>query len=46
MTATKHAPIGALLREWRAMRRMSQMDLALEAGISTRHLSYIETGKA
>lgn len=46
MNATKHAPIGALLREWRTMRRMSQMDLALEAGISTRHLSYIETGKA
>lgn len=46
MNKTKHAPIGTLLREWRAMRRMSQMDLALEAGISTRHLSCIETGKA
>ena len=39
-------PIGALLREWRAMRRMSQMDLALEAGVSTRYLSCIETGKS
>lgn len=39
-------PVGALLREWRATRRMSQLDLALEAGISTRHLSYVETGKA
>jgi len=39
-------PLGDLLRQWRAARRMSQMDLALEAGISTRHLSYVETGKA
>lgn len=39
-------PVGGLLREWRAARRMSQLDLALEAGISTRHLSCIETGKA
>lgn len=46
MTKTKHAPIGTLLREWRALRRMSQMDLALEAGVSTRYLSCIETGKA
>lgn len=46
MTKTNHAPIGILLREWRTMRRMSQMGLALEAGISTRHLSFIETGKA
>ncbi|MEL1264864.1 helix-turn-helix transcriptional regulator [Pseudoxanthomonas putridarboris] len=40
------APVGALLREWRAARRLSQLDLALSAGISTRHLSYVETGKA
>ncbi len=39
-------PVGELLREWRAARRMSQLDLALEAGLSTRHLSCIETGKA
>ncbi|MDB5673369.1 MAG: Transcriptional regulator, family [Sphingomonas bacterium] len=39
-------PIGALLREWRAARRMSQLDLSLETGISTRHLSCVETGKA
>ncbi len=39
-------PLGDLLRQWRSARRMSQMDLALEAGISTRHLSYVETGKA
>ena len=40
------AHLGALLREWRAARRLSQMDLALDAGLSTRHLSCIETGKA
>lgn len=40
------APIGALLREWRAARRLSQLDLALDAGVSARHLSYVETGKA
>ena len=44
--ATPPAAVGALLREWRAARRLSQLDLALEAGVSTRHLSYVETGKA
>lgn len=39
-------PIGRLLREWRASRRLTQLDLALEADLSARHLSYIETGKA
>ncbi len=38
--------IGRLLREWRSALRFSQLDLALEAGISARHLSCIETGKA
>jgi transcriptional regulator with XRE-family HTH domain len=38
--------VGALLREWRAARRLSQLGLALEAGVSSRHLSYVETGKA
>jgi transcriptional regulator with XRE-family HTH domain len=38
--------IGLLLRQWRAARRTSQLDLALEAGISARHLSYVETGRA
>lgn len=37
---------GALLREWRTVRRLSQLDLALEAEISARHLSCVETGKA
>jgi transcriptional regulator with XRE-family HTH domain len=38
--------IGGLLRRWRDVRRFSQLDLALEAEISTRHLSYVETGRA
>ncbi|HLS84909.1 MAG TPA: helix-turn-helix transcriptional regulator [Burkholderiales bacterium] len=39
-------PVGALLREWRQRRRMTQMDLALEADISPRHLSFVETGRS
>jgi len=38
--------VGDLLREWRLRRRMSQLDLACEAEISTRHLSFLETGRA
>ncbi|CAH0296800.1 helix-turn-helix transcriptional regulator [Roseomonas sp. CECT 9278] len=37
---------GPLLREWRARRRRSQLDLALEAEVSQRHLSYVESGRA
>lgn len=39
-------PIGTLLREWRQRRRLSQLELSLDADISTRHLSYVETGRA
>ncbi len=39
-------PIGDLLRDWRQRRRMSQLDLACDAEISTRHLSFVETGRA
>lgn len=39
-------PVGVLLKEWRAARRMSQLDLALEAEMSARHLSFVETGKS
>ncbi len=39
-------PVGELLREWRQRRRLSQLDLACEAEISTRHLSFVETGRA
>ena len=37
---------GDQLREWRQRRRMSQLDLAAEAELSTRHLSFVETGRA
>jgi transcriptional regulator with XRE-family HTH domain len=37
---------GVLLRRWRAVRHLSQLDLALDADISTRHLSCVETGRA
>ena len=40
------APLGEQIREWRTRRRMSQMDLALDTEISTRHLSFIETGRS
>lgn len=39
-------PFGVLLREWRAARRVSQLDLSLDAGVSSRHLSCVETGKS
>jgi transcriptional regulator with XRE-family HTH domain len=39
-------PVGSLIREWRKRRRLSQLDLALDAEISTRHLSYVETGRS
>lgn len=39
-------PVGELLRQWRERRRLSQMELALDAEISTRHLSFVETGRA
>jgi len=41
-----HSEIGALLREWRTRRRMSQLDLAGEAEVSQRHLSFIESGRS
>jgi transcriptional regulator with XRE-family HTH domain len=39
-------PVGDLLREWRERRRLSQLALALDAEVSTRHLSFLETGRA
>jgi transcriptional regulator with XRE-family HTH domain len=38
--------VGAMLRDWRARRRVSQLDLALDADVSARHLSFVETGRA
>jgi transcriptional regulator with XRE-family HTH domain len=46
MTSGGTRPIGDLLREWRERRRLSQLALALDAEVSTRHLSFLETGKA
>jgi transcriptional regulator with XRE-family HTH domain len=43
---TSTARFGALLRQWRMTRRLSQLQLATEAGISARHLSFLETGRA
>lgn len=43
---TSAQPVGELLRDWRRRRRLTQMDLALEAEISTRHLSFVETGRS
>jgi transcriptional regulator with XRE-family HTH domain len=40
------APIGHLVRAWREQRRMSQLELASEANISQKHLSFIESGRA
>jgi len=47
----KHSPshragVGDHLRHWRQLRRLSQLDLASDAELSTRHLSCVETGKA
>jgi transcriptional regulator with XRE-family HTH domain len=39
-------PFGKVLRHWRLARRMSQLTLATEAEISSRHLSFLETGRA
>src|SRR6188472_847138 len=38
--------VGPLIRTWRQRRRLSQLELALDAGVSTRHLSFVETGRA
>ena len=43
---TTASPVGRLLKQWRERRRISQLGLAVEAEISTRHLSFLETGRA
>ena len=45
-TVGEHRGVGDLLREWRVRRRLSQFELAGSAEISTRHLSFVETGRA
>jgi transcriptional regulator with XRE-family HTH domain len=44
--SSKPTTIGEKIRHWRQLRRLSQLDLACEAEMSTRHLSFIETGRA
>lgn len=44
--ATERTTFGELLKGWRARRRLSQLELASEAAVSTRHLSFLETGRA
>jgi transcriptional regulator with XRE-family HTH domain len=44
--ATQRSPVGDQLRAWRTRRRRSQLDLALDADISPRHLSFLETGRS
>src|SRR5262245_22678172 len=44
--SSDRASLGTLIRRWRAHRRVSQLDLAVQAGVSTRHLSFVETGRA
>lgn len=47
MTAIgRQRPVGELLRQWRQRRRLSQLELANQAEISTRHLSFVETGRS
>ncbi|MFG2059617.1 helix-turn-helix domain-containing protein [Micromonospora sp. NPDC048930] len=38
-------PVGHLLRRWRLRRNLSQLDLAIRAGVSARHVSFVETGR-
>ncbi len=45
-TAAPVRPVGQLLRDWRERRRLSQLELSIQAEISTRHLSFVETGRA
>ena len=46
MSSVHTQPVGHLLREWRQRRHLSQLDLACEAEISSRHLSFLETGRS
>ena len=46
MSLTTTTPFGNTLKAWRARRHLSQLDLALDANVSARHISFLETGKA
>jgi transcriptional regulator with XRE-family HTH domain len=45
-TRQREDGVGDLLRQWRMRRRVSQLDVSVETGISTRHLSFVETGRS
>ena len=45
-TVTTSAGVGPLLRDWRRRRRLSQLDVSLDAAVSARHLSFVETGRS
>src|SRR3954469_14089234 len=45
-TASTYVGVGPLLREWRERRRLTQLQLALESGVSARHVSFVETGRS
>jgi transcriptional regulator with XRE-family HTH domain len=42
---TEDRPVGELLREWRRRRKLSQLELAIQAEVSPRHVSFVETGR-
>src|SRR5262245_168794 len=46
LSRTPSQAFGLLLKEWRGRRRKSQLDVALDAGISPRHLSFVESGRS
>lgn len=47
MTTTETAaPVGVLLRQWRELRRLTQLGLASKSGVSARHLSFVENGRS
>lgn len=46
VTIDSRGEAGALLRHWRSVRRLSQLELSLHAGVSSRHLSFVETGRS
>ena len=46
LRSTPRREVGPLLREWRQRRKLSQLALALDVGVSPRHLSFVETGRS
>lgn len=45
-SVSPNAGVGPQLRDWRKRRRLSQLELALDAGVSARHISFVETGRS